>query len=123
MRLIYRARIKKNGSLKSANYVNEKAKTNGPLINIDYSSARIELADYNIYNDGYGNKTETSRIQVNDVPACIVESKDLDVLQEIFRELHSIDPDKWVWYNLEERVNEELERKRKREEKEAEKAR
>lgn len=107
MRLIYESKIKKNQSVRSINYDN----------------ANIELVEKYVYDDGYGNRTETSRIYVNDVPACIVDTKDLDILQEIFRELYSIDPEKWVWYNLEERVNKELNRKRKTEEKEAEKAR
>lgn len=107
MRLIYESKIKKNQSVR----------------NINYDNANIELVEKYVYNDGYGNRTETARIYVNDVPSCIVEPKDLDILQEIFRELYSIDPDKWVWYNLEERVNEELERKRKIEEKEEEKRR
>lgn len=107
MRLIYESKIKKSQSLR----------------NINYDNANIELIENYVYNDGYGNRTETSRIYVNDVPAYIVEPKDLGILQEIFRELYSIDFEKWVWYNLEERVNEGLERKRKIEEKEAEKAR
>lgn len=101
MRLIYESKIKKSRL----------------VININYDNAKIELLEKYVYNDGYGHIAETSRIYVNDVPVCIVEPKDLDVLQEIFRELYSIDPEKWIWYNLEERVNEELERKRDKEEK------
>ena len=107
MRLIYESKIKKSRSIR----------------NINYDNANIELVEKYVYNDGCGHRTETSRIYVNDVPACIVETKDLGILQEIFRELYSTDPEECVWYNLEERVNEDLERKRKTEEKEAEKAR
>lgn len=88
-----------------------KNNRNKELVNINYDNADIELIECYTYNDGYGRTEKTSRICVNDIPVCIVETKDLDVLQEIFKELYSIDPEKCTWYNLEERVNEELQRK------------
>lgn len=99
MRLIYKCRVNEQTILR----------------NITYETANIDLLEEFCHCDSYGNVTDkSSRIYVNKEIAYIADIKYLDVLKEVFTELYTTDPEKYIWYNIEERIQAELERKRKR---------
>lgn len=94
-----------------------KCRVNGQTVlrNIVHETANIDLIEEFCHYDCDGNITDkSSRIYINKEVAYIADVKDLDVLEEIFTELYTTDPEKYIWYNLEERIQAELERKRKR---------
>lgn len=99
MRLIYKCRVNGQTVLK----------------NITYETANIDLIEEFCHYDYDGNITDkSSRIYINKEVAYIADIKGLDVLKEVFTELYTTDPEKYIWYDIEERIQAELERKRKR---------